>query len=114
MSGGVAYVLDPDDTFASRCNTSMCSLESLADQAEIAELRALIERHVSYTDSERGRQVLTLWDEMVPKFVKVLPNDYKRMLTAIERVKNQGLSDDEAVMAAFEENARDVARVAGN
>ncbi len=114
MSGGVAYVLDPDDTFAARCNTSMCTLERMEDPAEIAEVRAMIERHVKYTDSERGRQILALWEEMVPKFAKVMPNDYKRMLTAIERVKRQGLSDDEAAMAAFEENAKDVARVAGN
>ncbi len=114
MSGGVAYVLDADGTFAGRCNTSMCALETLQDEAEITKLRAMIERHITYTDSALGRQVLDLWTEMVPKFVKVMPNDYKRMLTAIERVKSQGLSDDEAVMAAFEENAKDVARVAGN
>ncbi len=51
---------------------------------------------------------------MVPKFVKVMPKDYKRVLESLERVKSQGLSDDDAIMAAFEANARDLARVGGN
>ncbi|MDW8343172.1 MAG: glutamate synthase large subunit [Verrucomicrobiae bacterium] len=114
MSGGIAYVLDADGTFPQRCNTAMVRLEKLTDTQEIAEVRQLIEKHVAYTGSERGKWVLTLWEELVPKFVKVLPNDYSRMLTAIARVKKQGLNDEEALMTAFEENARDLARVGGN
>jgi glutamate synthase (ferredoxin) len=58
--------------------------------------------------------VLDTWDKSLPKFVKVLPKDYKRVLMAMDRVIASGLSGDEAVMAAFEENARDLARVGGN
>ena len=66
------------------------------------------------TSSSCARRVLADWERMVPLFVKVLPNDYKRMLACIQRAHGQGLTGDEAVMAAFEENARDLSRVGGN
>ena len=74
----------------------------------------MIETHLDWTKSARARQVLDHWDEMVPKFVKVLPKDYERMLACIARAESQGLTGDEAVMAAFEENSRDLSRVGGN
>ena len=114
MSGGVAYILDVAGDFPTRCNKQMVELERLEKEDEIKEVRSMIERHVQYTGSKRGKQILGLWDEMVPKFVKVLPKDYKRVLQALERVKSTGLSGDEAIMAAFEENARDLSRVGGN
>jgi glutamate synthase (ferredoxin) len=113
MSGGVAYVLDETGDFATRCNKQMVGLEKLTDAAEIQEVRQMIERHAHYTRSERARQVLESWDGMIPKFVKVMPKDYQRMLQSIQRVTATGLSGDEALMAAFEENAKDVARVGG-
>ena len=58
--------------------------------------------------------MLDQWDLTVPKFVKVLPNDYRRMLAEIETARSQGLTGDEAIMAAFEKNARDLSRVGGN
>ena len=63
---------------------------------------------------DRAWRVLIRWDELLPRFVKVMPKDYKRVLTAFAEVAAQGLSGDEAVMAAFESNKRDVARVGGN
>ena len=113
MSGGVAYVLDVTGDFPSRCNTAMVGLERLEDPQDIAELRTLIERHVVYTGSDRGRYILQLWEDMVPKFVKVMPEDYKRILTALKKANEAGLSGDDAITAAFEENARDVARIGG-
>ena len=114
MSGGVAYILDVKGDFPTRCNKQMVGLEKLENVSEIAALRVLIERHVKYTGSKLGKQILDLWEEMLPKFVKVMPKDYKRVLESMERVKSQGLSGDEAVMKAFEENSRDLARVDGN
>jgi glutamate synthase domain-containing protein 2/glutamate synthase domain-containing protein 1/glutamate synthase domain-containing protein 3 len=114
MSGGIAYVLDVTGEFPTRCNRAMVELETLTDPAETAELRAMIQRHAEYTRSERAQRILKLWEEMVPKFVKVMPRDYKRMLQAIERAQAAGLSGEEAVMAAFEENAHDKARIGGN
>jgi glutamate synthase (ferredoxin) len=113
MSGGVAYVVDEPGDFPRRCNPQMVGLEKLEEPAEIEEVRQLIERHAHYTGSERARLILSRWTEYVPKIVKVLPKDYKRMLEAIERVAAAGLSGEEAVMAAFEENAKDVARIGG-
>ncbi|HEY0946094.1 MAG TPA: glutamate synthase large subunit [Opitutaceae bacterium] len=114
MSGGVAYVLDPRGDFATRVNPQMVGVEKLEEPKEIAELRALIEKHFDYTQSARARQVLDAWDASVPQFVKIMPKDYKRMLACIERAQAQGLTGDEAIMAAFEENARDLSRVGGN
>ncbi|HUJ09647.1 MAG TPA: glutamate synthase large subunit [Verrucomicrobiae bacterium] len=114
MSGGVAYVLDVTGDFPGRVNTAMVGLEKLADPEETREVRAMIQRHAEYTGSERAKNILKLWQEMAPKFVKVMPKDYKRALEATKRVRAAGLSGDEAVMAAFEQNAHDLARVGGN
>jgi glutamate synthase domain-containing protein 3 len=74
----------------------------------------MIRRHAAYTNSERARQLLAAWDKIAPKFVKVLPKDYKRMLDAIRQAEKEGLSGEAAVMAAFEANKNDAARVSGN
>jgi glutamate synthase (ferredoxin) len=113
MSGGIAYVLDEDGTFPQKCNMEMVKLYKLEEPAEIEEVRAMIRRHAEYTGSERAWKVLALWGELAPKFVKVYPNDYRRVIETQRRFKATGLSDDEAVMAAFEQNAHDLARVGG-
>jgi glutamate synthase (ferredoxin) len=114
MSGGVGYVIDEAGDFAKRVNAQMVGLEKLEAPAEIAEVRAMIERHFEYTKSPRARLILDNWSTWLPKFVKVMPKDYKRMLACIDRAQAQGLTGDEAIMAAFEENARDLSRVGGN
>jgi glutamate synthase (ferredoxin) len=114
MSGGIAYVLDVTGEFPKRCNLTMVGLEKLVDPEETQQVRALVQRHAESTGSERARRILELWNEMVPKFVKVMPKDYKRVVEATRRVKEAGLTGEEAIMAAFEENARDLARVGGN
>ncbi len=113
MSGGVAYVLDEAGDFERRCNQQMVGLEKLADAAEIEEVRQLIQRHADYTKSQRAGKILARWEEQLGKFVKVMPKDYKRMLQATRRARESGLSGEDAVMAAFEENANDLARVGG-
>ena len=114
MSGGVAYVLDEHGDFPVKVNPQMVGLEKLEAAAEVAEVRRMVERHLQHTSSDRARQVLDDWDTMVPKFVKVIPKDYQRMLACISRAEEQGLVGDEAIMVAFEENARDLSRVGGN
>jgi glutamate synthase (ferredoxin) len=113
MSGGVAYILDEKGVFSRNCNMQMVGLEKLDDPEEIQKVRQLIENHQKYTQSQRAAAVLKHWDQMLPKFVKVMPKDYKRVLEAFKRVTAAGLSGDEAIMAAFEENAKDAARVGG-
>jgi glutamate synthase (ferredoxin) len=114
MSGGVAYVLDETGDFATRCNLQMVGLEALEDAEEINDLYQLIQRHAEYTDSQKAAKVLVQWADLVPKFVKVMPKDYKRVLQAIAEAIASGLSGDDALTAAFEENARDVARIGGS
>jgi glutamate synthase domain-containing protein 3 len=114
MSGGIAYVLDEGGDFHRRCNLQMVGLERLEVAEEIEEVRQLIERHARHTRSQRAFQVLALWRQHVPKFVKVMPKDYKRMLDAIARVRESGVTGEEAVMLAFEENARDASRIGGS
>ncbi len=113
MSGGVAYVLDESGDFATRCNTQMVALEALEGE-EINDLRELIQRHADYTQSQKAALVLANWSEMLPKFVKVMPKDYKRMLQCIKEALDSGLTGDSALDAAFEANARDVARIGGS
>jgi glutamate synthase (ferredoxin) len=113
MSGGVAYVLDEAGDFAQRCNMQMVELEKLEEADEIESLWKMIQRHQAYTHSARAAHVLAHWEQMVPKFVKVMPKDYKRVLQAMKRVQEAGLSGEDAIMAAFEENSRDVARIGG-
>ena len=114
MSGGVAYVLDERGDFPSRCNTAMVGLEKLTDPDEIEELRRLIQRHGDYTKSTRAWKILAEWEKTSPRFVKVMPKDYKRVLEALKRAKVAGLTGEEATVAAFEENVKDVSRVGGN
>jgi glutamate synthase (ferredoxin) len=116
MSGGTAYVYDLDGLFEQRLNREMVNLYRLIECADedIATVKAEIEKHVAVTCSERGRFLLDHWDAELPKFFKVLPRDYERMLACFRKVEEQGLSGDEAAMAAFEENLKDLSRVGGN
>ncbi|MNI68744.1 Ferredoxin-dependent glutamate synthase 1 [compost metagenome] len=110
MSGGIAYVLDVQGDFVKRCNMEMVLLEKVEDKVEVEQLRTMISRHVLYTDSKVGRRVLDNWSEMLPKFVRIIPKDYKRMLEQIRKVENEGLQGEEALLAAFEANTRELAR----
>jgi glutamate synthase (ferredoxin) len=112
MSGGVAYVLDVHDDFATRCNREMVELESLGEDDK-ATLKAMIEQHAERTGSARATIILINWEGYVNRFVKVMPRDYQRVLQALERAKAAGLSGEEALVAAFEENSHSEARLAG-
>ena len=74
----------------------------------------MIATHVEYTKSKKGKYVLQNWEKLKSKFVKVLPLDYERMLKAYRSVLEQGFAGEEAIMAAFEANKNDLARVSGN
>jgi len=113
MSGGIAYVLDETGSFPSRCNQQMCQIEKLEDTAEIEGLRQMIQRHAEWTRSQRAFKILALWEEYLPRFVRVMPRDYKRMLECLKKAQDAGLGGEQATIAAFEENARDVARIGG-
>jgi glutamate synthase domain-containing protein 2/glutamate synthase domain-containing protein 1/glutamate synthase domain-containing protein 3 len=97
MSGGVAYVLDEDGRFSQRCNLSMVALEALEDKAgpdshlgraDIDILMSLIEHHARYTGSERAKAILANWAVWLPKFVKVMPTEYRRALQELAAKKS--------------------------
>jgi glutamate synthase (ferredoxin) len=113
MSGGIAYVFNETGEFHRRCNQDMINIEKLEEE-DIDEVKTMIKRHAEYTKSQLALRILRKWNEAISSFVKVMPKDYKRMLHAVKRVKEAGLSGDEAIMAAFEENKRDLARISGN
>jgi glutamate synthase (ferredoxin) len=105
MSGGTAYVLDEFEAFKDSCNSEMVALETLDDN-DLETLKAMIEKHVERTGSARGTIILLNWRTYARKFVKVMPTDYKRVLLALEKATASGLSGDDAMAAAFEENAQ--------
>jgi glutamate synthase (NADPH/NADH) large chain len=80
MSGGIAYVLDEEDRFEKLYNPEMVDLEAVDSEESISHLRGIIERHLHWTGSEAARRVLENWEEMLPRFVKVMPKDLKRVL----------------------------------
>jgi len=115
MSGGVAYLLVPDEEwFNKEVNKEMVHIERLDNEAEIEEVKGMVRRHVKYTSSEHAQRILNNWDDNVEKFIKVIPKDYKRMLEQIEIAKSSGLVGDAALLEAFQANMRDVSRVSGN
>lgn len=113
MSGGIAYIFNEDGNFETKCNKDMVSLEGLEGEDQ-KTLKYMIEKHLDYTNSNVAKNILNSWSESIQKFIKVMPNDYRRMLEQIEAAQESGLSGDDALMSAFEENKRDLARVSGN
>ena len=98
MSGGIAYVLDEENSFRRRCNMEMVDLEDLVAPDDVEEVKDLIRKHVEYTGSTVGERILGEWDLYQPRFVKVMPRDYKRAMTAIRTAKERGISWEKAVM----------------
>ncbi len=105
MSGGIAYVLDEDNDLYTRLNKGMVSSEELTNKYDVLELKGMIEEHVKLTNSEKGKQVLDHFSEYLPKFKKIVPHDYKRMLMAIVQMEEKGLNAEQAQIEAFYANA---------
>jgi glutamate synthase (ferredoxin) len=92
MSGGVAYVLDEQGRFANLVNKEMVELEELSDPDDQQAVLELVRKHVEYTGSTRGRYVLDRWPEIISKFVKVMPRDYKRALAELKKANEEAAS----------------------
>lgn len=106
MSGGIAYVLDEKNHLYRNLNKAMISIEAVDSKYDIAELRILIERHVKHTGSPKGRRILEDFDKFLPKFKKIIPNDYKRMMTLSAKMEERGLDSEQAQIEAFYESMR--------
>ena len=105
MSGGIAYVLDREHTLYLRMNKDMASLYEVTEKYDIAELREILEDYVAETDSEFAKEILSSFEENLPDFKKIVPNDYQKMITAIGRYEEQGIDHEHAVLEAFKELA---------
>lgn len=106
MSGGVAYVYDPQHKLAARSNQEMILLESLVDAEDIVELKTMLQKHFNYTESTVAAQVLANFEAEISNFVKVIPRDYKVMLEHIKNAEKAGYEQKEALLVAFEESKK--------
>ena len=101
MSGGIAYVLDERHNFYLRLNKALVTMSDVTEKHDIEELRGLIERHAEQTGSEKAKRILADFEDYLPLFKKIMPNDYAKMLAAISRFEEKGLSRSEAELEAF-------------
>ena len=101
MSGGIAYVLDEDTSLYKRMNKQLVSIEPVTDKYDVLELKDLITEHVAYTNSKKGKEVLDNFGEYLPKFKRIIPHDYKKMLNKIVQMEEKGLSSEQAQIEAF-------------
>ena len=106
MSGGIAYVLDENSDLYTRINKEMVSIREITNKYDVLELKDMIKEHVAYTNSEKGKMILENFGEYLPKFKKIIPHDYERMLNAIVQMEEKGLSSEQAQIEAFYANAR--------
>jgi glutamate synthase (ferredoxin) len=106
MSGGIAYVLDENNDLYTKVNKQMVSIDKITNKYDVLELKDMIKEHVAYTNSAKGKEVLEHFGEYLPKFKKIIPHDYNRMLMAIVQMEEKGLSSEQAQIEAFYANTR--------
>ncbi len=104
MSGGVAYVLDEDNDLYTKINKEMVSSYEITSKYDVLELKEMIKEHVAYTNSVKGKEILDNFGEYLPKFKKIIPHDYERMLKLIVQMEEKGLSAEQAQIEAFYAN----------
>ena len=104
MSGGIAYVLDEDSRLYRNLNKDMVSIEKVENKYDIQALKSMIEEHAAYTGSERGKRILEDFGEYLPKFKKIIPHDYKKMIALASKWEEKGMSSEQAQMEAFHES----------
>ena len=106
MSGGIAYVLDEDNDLYTRTNKEMVFTEALTSKYDVLELKELIGEHVTLTNSEKGKEILDHFADYLPKFKKIIPYDYNRMMMAIVQMEEKGLSSEQEQIEEFYANAK--------
>lgn len=101
MSGGIAYVYNEDGSFENKCNMELIILEKLNDEDK-EDLKQMLQNHYKYTNSQKAKNMLNNFDIEINKFIKVIPKAYKQVIEQIKLAKEEGLSDDDAMMKAFQ------------
>ena len=104
MSGGIAYVLDENRDLYKRLNKSLVSFEEVTNKYDVQELKSMIQEHVAYTNSKKGKEIMDHFGEYLPKFKKIMPHDYRRMMNTIVQMEEKGLSSEQAQIEAFYAN----------
>ncbi len=104
MSGGVAYVLDEGNDLYKRLNKEMVSSGEVTGKYDVLELKGMIQEHVAATNSARGKEILEQFEEYLPKFKKIIPHDYERVMKTIVQMEEKGLSAEQAQIEAFYAN----------
>ena len=108
MSGGVAYILDEDESFHTKVNAELVHVEQVKDTDELEALYQHIQQHVLYTNSSHAERILTYWDKYIPQFVRVIPKAYVKVQDRIKALRESGLTKFDAEMTAFEESKQPV------
>ncbi len=106
MSGGIAYVLDEENDLYTKINKEMVFSEEITSKYDVMELKDMIKEHVALTNSQKGKEVLDNFSEYLPKFKKIIPYDYNRMMMAIVQMEEKGLSSEQAQIEAFYANMK--------
>ena len=106
MSGGIAYVLDEGNDLYKRLNKEMVSSSEITSKYDVLELKSMIQEHVALTNSAKGKEVLDNFGEYLPKFKKIIPHDYERVLKTIVQMEEKGLNSEQAQIEAFYANLR--------
>ena len=101
MSGGIVYVLDEDSDLYTKVNKKMVEIEKMTSKYDVLELKDMINDHVKYTNSEKGKEILEHFSDYLPKFKKIIPHEYKEMQMAIVQMEEKGLSSEQAQIEAF-------------
>lgn len=106
MSGGIVYVLDEESDLYLKLNKELVGVELLSNKYDINELKEMIEEHVACTNSKKGKEILDHFKEYLPKFKKIIPHDYRRMMQTIVQMEEKGLSSEQAQIEAFFANTK--------
>lgn len=106
MSGGIAYVLDEESDLYTKLNKALVGFSKVQHPEDVAQLKELITEHVARTHSVRGQEILDQFDAYLPKFKKIVPHDYAKMLRSIRQFMDQGLPQEEAKIEAFYVNTK--------
>ncbi|MHB8130067.1 MAG: glutamate synthase large subunit [Mobilitalea sp.] len=106
MSGGIAYVLDEASDLYKKLNKGLVSFEAVTEKYDVLELKEMITEHVKYTNSVKGKEILDNFNNYLPKFKKIIPHDYRRMLQTIVQMEEKGLSSEQAQIEAFFANTK--------
>ena len=107
MSGGIAYVLDENNDLYTKVNKNMVSIEKITSKYDVLELKEILADHVKYTNSKKGKQILDDFGEYLPKFKKIIPHEYAKMMMKIVQMEEKGLSSEQAQIEAFYANTAD-------